>query len=131
MDDHHQTVIKIMGIGGGGTNAVNRMIELGLEGVDFIAANTDAQALALSQAPTRVRLGPKVTRGLGAGGTPEWAKRPPRKAAPRSKTPSRAPTWSSSPPAWAAAPAPARSPSSPSSPADRAHRGRGHHPLLL
>ena len=71
MDDQHQTVIKIMGIGGGGTNAVNRMIELGLEGVDFIAANTDAQALGLSLAPTRVRLGPNLTRGLGAGGKPE------------------------------------------------------------
>jgi cell division protein FtsZ len=71
MDDQHQTIIKIIGLGGGGTNAVNRMIELGLDGVEFIAANTDAQALSLSQAPTRLRLGPSLTRGLGAGGKHE------------------------------------------------------------
>jgi len=71
MDDPKRTVIKIMGLGGGGSNAVNRMIELGLEGVDFIAANSDAQALGHSLAPKKVQLGPKVTRGLGAGGKPE------------------------------------------------------------
>src|SRR6266851_2949836 len=71
MDDPKKTVIKIMGLGGGGSNAVNRMIELGLEGVEFIAANSDAQALAHSLAPKKVQLGPKVTRGLGAGGKPE------------------------------------------------------------
>jgi hypothetical protein len=63
--------IKVIGVGGGGQNAVNRMIEEGIEGVEFIAANTDAQALALSKAPLRVRLGDKLTRGLGAGGDPE------------------------------------------------------------
>ncbi len=63
--------IKVIGVGGGGQNAVNRMIEEGIEGVEFIATNTDAQALALSRAPTRVRLGDKLTRGLGAGGDPE------------------------------------------------------------
>ena len=62
--------IKVLGLGGGGSNAVDRMIELGLNGVDFIAANTDAQALALSLATTRMQLGPQVTRGLGAGGDP-------------------------------------------------------------
>ena len=62
--------IKVLGLGGGGSNAVNRMIELGLCGVEFIAANTDRQALASSLAPTRLQLGPKVTRGLGAGGDP-------------------------------------------------------------
>jgi cell division protein FtsZ len=71
MDDQHQTIIKIVGLGGGGTNAVNRMIELGLDGVQFIAANTDGQALNMSQAPTRLRLGPNLTRGLGAGGKHE------------------------------------------------------------
>jgi cell division protein FtsZ len=71
MDDPKKIVIKIMGLGGGGSNAVNRMIELGLEGVEFIAANSDAQALAHSLAPKKVQLGPKVTRGLGAGGKPE------------------------------------------------------------
>ena len=63
--------IKVIGVGGGGQNAVNRMIEEGIEGVEFIATNTDAQALALSRAPVRVRLGDKLTRGLGAGGDPE------------------------------------------------------------
>ena len=62
--------IKVLGLGGGGSNAVNRMIELGLHGVEFIAANTDAQALASSLASTRLQLGPQVTRGLGAGGDP-------------------------------------------------------------
>jgi len=63
--------IKVIGVGGGGSNAVNRMIEEGIQGVEFIAVNTDAQALTLSKAPTRVRLGDKLTRGLGAGGDPE------------------------------------------------------------
>jgi cell division protein FtsZ len=63
-------VIKVIGLGGGGSNTINRMIELGLTGIDFIAANTDAQALKSSLAPTKIQLGPKVTRGLGAGGDP-------------------------------------------------------------
>lgn len=67
----HKPVLKVLGLGGGGTNAVNRMIELGISGVDFIAANTDSQALQNSLAPTKVLLGPRTTRGLGAGGKPE------------------------------------------------------------
>ena len=63
--------IKVVGVGGGGTNAVNRMIAEGLQGVEFVAINTDAQALMLSDAPKRVRIGDKLTRGLGAGGNPE------------------------------------------------------------
>lgn len=63
--------IKVIGVGGGGSNAVNRMIEEGIQGVEFISVNTDAQALLLSKAPMRVRLGDKLTRGLGAGGDPE------------------------------------------------------------
>jgi len=63
--------IKVIGVGGAGQNAVNRMMEEGIQGVEFIAANTDAQALTLSRAPARVRLGDKLTRGLGAGGDPE------------------------------------------------------------
>jgi cell division protein FtsZ len=63
--------IKVIGVGGGGQNAVNRMIEEGIQGVEFIVANTDAQALTLSKSPIRVRLGDKLTRGLGAGGDPE------------------------------------------------------------
>jgi cell division protein FtsZ len=62
--------IKVIGVGGGGSNAVNRMIEAGLGGVDFIAVNTDAQALMLSNAPVRVRVGSDLTRGLGSGGDP-------------------------------------------------------------
>jgi cell division protein FtsZ len=60
--------IKVVGIGGGGCNAVDRMIDEGLQGVDFVAVNTDAQALMLSKAPMRVRIGEKLTRGLGSGG---------------------------------------------------------------
>jgi len=71
MNNPKETLIKVIGLGGGGSNAVNRMIELGIEGVEFIAANTDSQALTQSLAPTRIQLGPRLTRGLGAGGKPE------------------------------------------------------------
>ena len=67
--------IKVIGVGGGGCNAVNRMIEEGLSGIEFITVNTDAQALLLSKAPTRVRIGDKSTRGLGAGGNPEMGRK--------------------------------------------------------
>jgi cell division protein FtsZ len=63
-------VIKVIGLGGGGSNAIDHMIELGLEGVEYIAANTDHQALAKSHAPVKIQLGPILTRGLGAGGNP-------------------------------------------------------------
>ena len=63
--------IKVIGVGGGGSNAVNRMIDEGIQGVEFVVANTDAQALMLTKANRRVRLGDKLTRGLGAGGDPE------------------------------------------------------------
>ncbi|HBF40631.1 MAG TPA: cell division protein FtsZ [Anaerolineaceae bacterium] len=66
----HQPVLKVIGLGGGGQNAVDRMIELGMEGVEFIVANTDAQVLKSSLAATKIQLGPKLTRGLGAGGNP-------------------------------------------------------------
>ncbi|MCO5186136.1 MAG: cell division protein FtsZ [Anaerolineae bacterium] len=62
--------IRVVGIGGGGSNAVNRMIQAGVGGVDFIAVNTDSQALLLSDAPIRVQVGEKLTRGLGSGGDP-------------------------------------------------------------
>jgi len=64
-------VIKVVGVGGGGTNAINRMIESGLKGVEFIAINTDAQQLAMSQADIKIHIGEKVTKGLGAGSNPE------------------------------------------------------------
>jgi cell division protein FtsZ len=67
--------IKVVGVGGGGCNAIDRMIDEGLQGVDFIAVNTDAQALMSSKSPTRVRIGEKLTRGLGSGGNPETGKK--------------------------------------------------------
>ena len=67
--------IKVVGVGGGGSNAVNRMIEAGVSDVEFIAINTDAQALLLSEAPTRLQIGEKLTKGLGAGGNPEMGMR--------------------------------------------------------
>jgi cell division protein FtsZ len=62
--------IVVLGVGGGGSNAVNRMIQSGVRGVEFVAINTDTQALARSEAPTRIHIGEKLTRGLGAGGNP-------------------------------------------------------------
>jgi len=70
----HRPIIKVLGLGGGGSNAVDRMIELGIEGVEFLVANTDHQSLSLSQAPVKIQLGPKLTRGLGAGGKHEVGK---------------------------------------------------------
>lgn len=67
--------IKVIGVGGGGNNAVNRMIEHGVQGVDFIAVNTDAQALNLSKAEVKMQIGAKLTRGLGAGANPEVGKK--------------------------------------------------------
>src|SRR3954454_3334648 len=63
--------IKVIGVGGGGNNAVNRMIEHGVQGVEFIAVNTDAQALKLSKAEIKMQIGSNLTRGLGAGANPE------------------------------------------------------------
>lgn len=68
-------VIKVIGVGGGGNNAVNRMIEHGVQGVEFIAVNTDAQALLTSQADIKLQIGDKLTRGLGAGANPEVGKK--------------------------------------------------------
>ena len=68
-------VIKVIGVGGGGGNAINRMIDEGVSGVEFIAANTDVQALSSTKAETVIQLGPKLTRGLGAGGRPEGGRK--------------------------------------------------------
>ncbi len=65
------SIIKVIGVGGGGSNAVNYMHSLGIDGVDFIVCNTDAQALALSKVPNKIQLGPSLTQGLGAGANPE------------------------------------------------------------
>src|SRR4028119_2335740 len=68
---NYLAVIKVVGIGGGGVNAVNRMIEVGLKGVEFIAINTDAQALLMSDADVKLDVGRELTRGLGAGAQPD------------------------------------------------------------
>jgi len=72
---NYLAVIKVVGIGGGGVNAVNRMIEVGLKGVEFIAVNTDAQALLMSDADVKLDIGRELTRGLGAGADPEVGRR--------------------------------------------------------
>src|SRR3954462_10389484 len=67
--------IKVIGVGGGGGNAINRMIDAEVEGVEFLVANTDLQALQMSQAPVKLQLGVKLTNGLGAGANPECGRR--------------------------------------------------------
>jgi cell division protein FtsZ len=67
----HSKAIKVIGVGGGGSNAVNYMYEQGIAGVDFVISNTDAQALANSPVPTKIQLGQAITEGLGAGANPE------------------------------------------------------------
>src|SRR5438034_462481 len=68
---NYLAVIKVVGVGGGGTNAVNRMVDAGLSGVEFIAVNTDAQALMMTDADVKIQIGAQATRGLGAGADPE------------------------------------------------------------
>ncbi|MFM7253691.1 MAG: cell division protein FtsZ, partial [Ilumatobacteraceae bacterium] len=68
---NYLAVIKVIGVGGGGVNAVNRMIDAGLKGVEFVAVNTDAQALLMSDADVKLDIGRELTRGLGAGSDPE------------------------------------------------------------
>ncbi|WP_136056532.1 cell division protein FtsZ [Microbacterium sp. K24] len=74
-NQNYLAVIKVVGVGGGGVNAVNRMIDLGLRGVEFIAVNTDAQALLMSDADVKLDVGRELTRGLGAGADPEVGRR--------------------------------------------------------
>ena len=79
-------VIKVVGVGGGGTNAVNRMVDAGLKGVEFIAVNTDAQALQMCDADIKLSIGHQLTKGLGAGANPRGrARRGGRVAATRSR----------------------------------------------
>ena len=91
LDEEMQNVtnIKVIGVGGGGGNAVNRMVESGLSGVEFVAMNTDQQALLNSKATQKVQLGAKLTKGRGAGAdlTRRSASAPPRRARTRSPTP--------------------------------------------
>ncbi|HEY7331487.1 MAG TPA: cell division protein FtsZ, partial [Candidatus Limnocylindria bacterium] len=74
-DAEHFALIKVIGVGGGGSNAVNRMIRAEMMGVEFISVNTDAQALLQSDAPHKIRIGDKLTRGLGAGADPQVGQR--------------------------------------------------------
>ena len=73
-EEPSEILIKVVGVGGAGCNAVNTMIEAGLSGVEFVVANTDVQALGRSQAPYKIQLGPKRARGLGAGARPDVGK---------------------------------------------------------
>ena len=75
IEKHSQNAkIKVIGVGGGGGNAVNTMVECGIDGVDFIAANTDMQCLRASLAPTKIQIGRELTKGLGAGANPDVGK---------------------------------------------------------
>src|SRR5262245_64648163 len=69
--DSSPAAIKVLGIGGGGSNAVNRMIQAGVRGVEYIACNTDLQALRRAHAPTKLQIGARLTKGLGAGADPD------------------------------------------------------------
>ena len=92
---NYLAVIKVAGIGGGGVNAINRMIEVGLKGVEFIAVNTDAQALLMSDADVKLDVGRELTRGSAPAPTRRWGARPPRTTPRRSRRSSRARTWCS------------------------------------
>ena len=97
--------IKVIGVGGGGNNAVNRMIESGLQGVQFISVNTEDQVLEVSQADVKLQIGEKLTRGLGAGANPQVGEQAALESKEEIIKALQAPIWSSSRPAWAAAPA--------------------------
>ena len=88
--DH--AIIKVVGVGGGGCNAINRMIAARMQEVEFIAVNTDNQALLHSQAAVKIRIGDKLTKGLGAGGDPASGSAPPRSRTRSCATPCRART---------------------------------------
>ncbi len=92
---NYLAVIKVIGVGGGGVNAINRMIEVGLKGVEFIAINTDAQALLMSDADVKLDVGRELTRDSAPAPTRTSAARPPRTTPRRSRRSSRGPTWSS------------------------------------
>ena len=113
--------IKVIGVGGGGGNAVNRMVQAGFEGVEFIVANTDLQALQANPAPVKLQIGSKLTKGLGAGADPNVGRaggaRGHRQAHPGARRRRHGVRHDR---ASAAAPAPARRRSSPASPASSA-----------
>ena len=94
--------IIVVGVGGGGNNAVNRMIDEQIAGVEFIAINTDKQALSFCKAPTLMQIGDKLTKGLGAGAKPEVARRQQRRARMRLRQHSKVQIWYLLHAAWAA-----------------------------
>jgi len=105
-DVNQSAVIKVVGVGGGGGNAVQHMVASGIEGVDFVAINTDAQVLKKINARTTLQIGGNLTRGLGAGSNPETGKQAALEDRDAWKRCCAAVTWCSSPPVWAAAPVP-------------------------
>ena len=105
-DSRNDARIKVIGVGGGGGNAVNRMIDAGMDGIEFIVANTDLQALRMSRASTKIQLGVKLTNGLGAGANPEIGRKAALEDSDKIIEAMRALTWCSSPQASVAAPAP-------------------------
>lgn len=90
---NHLATLKVIGVGGGGNNAVNRMIDHGMNNVEFIAINTDGQALNLSKAESKIQIGEKLTRGLGAGANPEIGKKLQRNLVNKLKMQSKVQTW--------------------------------------
>lgn len=90
---NHLATLKVIGVGGGGNNAVNRMIDHGMNNVEFIAINTDGQALNLSKAESKIQIGEKLTRGLGAGANPEIGKKAAEESQNKLKMQSKVQTW--------------------------------------
>ena len=104
-------VIRVIGVGGGGNNAVNRMIAANIRGVEFVTVNTDRQALRKSEAPTQMVIGEKITKGFGAGANPEVGARAAEESIDDIKKCWLVPIWCLSPQAWAAVQARAPHPS--------------------
>ena len=96
--------IKVIGCGGGGSNAVNRMIAADLKGIHFIALNTDAQALQMSEAHQKIQIGEKLTKGLGAGSDPSVGQRSAEESREDIAKAVREPTWFSLPQVWVGVP---------------------------
>ena len=113
-------MIRVVGVGGAGVNAVNRMVEAEIEGVEFLAINTDLQSLQQSTAHDTLHIGDAITRGLGSGADPDLGRRAAVEEHDRIKAMLKGRTWSSSPQGPAAARAPARRRSSPRSRASSA-----------
>lgn len=109
-DLHNYTVIKVVGVGGGGNNAINRMIEAQLEGVDFISINTDKQDLALTKSEVKLQIGEKITKGLGSGSKPEVGERAAEESRDEIRKTWKVPTWYLSPVVWVAEPVPVHLP---------------------